>query len=479
MGNGPGVAMLGQLPQQKEKDSGTPGARLMRKSFIAAMIVLTLMVPAVAQQEEPLSLQQAVAIALEHNPQHKAAMAETHAAKADVKEAQSFFFPRITFSEAATRSNDPVYVFGTRLRQSRFTAADFALNRLNNPTPISNFATRFGGQWNIFDSFSTTFNARKARELKAASAERLARADQVIAFRVIQSYYGVLFAQRQAELAEHAASTAQAVVDQSRSRFEAGTTVESDYLSAQVDLASRQQELVRARNSVSIAIAELEMAMGIAVDHKYQLTYQLEERALPGITLAGSEELALKQRSDLKEMAATVRASDAGLQAARSSFGPRINVFAASELDNVSPFANGSNNWTAGAELQFDLFSGGQKTATVSRDRAGLDRMQALKQAAQDGIRLEVRRAYYDYDTARQMVAVTKASIAQAEEGLRIVGNRYQAGMTTITDLLHAEDAARTARTNYWQAVHQYLVSYASLELATGSLNSQSPVVMP
>ena len=83
----------------------------MRINLIVWMIALGLSAPAVAQQEEPLSLQQAVAIALERNPQHKAALAETRAAKADVKDAQSFFFPRITFSEAATRSNDPVYVF--------------------------------------------------------------------------------------------------------------------------------------------------------------------------------------------------------------------------------------------------------------------------------------------------------------------------------------------------------------------------------
>src|SRR6476469_6377813 len=178
----------------------------MRKSFIMWMIALGLAGPAVAQQEQTLSLQQAVAIALERNPNHKAVMAETRAARADVKEAQSFFFPRITFSETATRSNDPVYVFGTRLRQSRFSAADFALNRLNNPKPIGNFATRFGTQWNVFDSFSTTFNTRRARDLKSAAAERLARADQVILYRVIQSYYGVLFAKRQVELAEHAAS---------------------------------------------------------------------------------------------------------------------------------------------------------------------------------------------------------------------------------------------------------------------------------
>jgi outer membrane protein TolC len=105
--------------------------------------------------------------------------------------------------------------------------------------------------------------------------------------------------------------------------------------------------------------------------------------------------------------------------------------------------------------------------------------MQALKQSAEDGIHLDVRRAYYDYDSAQEMLSVTKTAITQAEEGLRIVTNRYRAGMNTITDVLRAEDGARNARTNYWQAVYHYIVSYASLELATGSLNSQSPVVTP
>lgn len=451
----------------------------MRADIIAGTIGLLLTVSAVAQQGEPLSLRQAVAIGLERNPQHKAALAEAHVARADAKEARSFLWPRITFSETATRSNDPVYVFGTRLRQSRFTAADFALNRLNNPTPIGNFATRFAGEWNVFNSFLTTFNLRKANQLKLAASERLARADQLIVYRVIQAYYGVLFAHKEVELAEHAASTAQTILNQSRARLDAGTAVESDYLAAQVDLASRQQDLVRTRNQLALANAELNMSMAVAADHPYHLTDELGERPWPATTLSQAEDRALHQRSDLKEAAAEVKAGEEGVHAARSSFGPRINIFADSELDNVSPFANGSNNWTAGAELQFDLFSGGQKAASVSRARANVEHINALKQAAEDGVRLGVRRAYYEFDSSRQMLEVTKAAIAQAEEGLRIVSNRYGAGMTTITDLLRAEDAARAARTNYWQAVYHSIVSYASLELATGSLNSQSAVVTP
>lgn len=85
-------------------------------------------------QREPLTLQQSVMIALERNPQRKASLAETRVTRASQKEAQSAYLPRLTFSEAAAISNDPVFVFGTRLRQNRFTAADFALNQFKQQT---------------------------------------------------------------------------------------------------------------------------------------------------------------------------------------------------------------------------------------------------------------------------------------------------------------------------------------------------------
>jgi len=82
-----------------------------------------------------------------------AALADQKAASAEIKEARSGLLPKIVFSESATRGNDPVYAFGTRLRQGRFTADDFALNRLNYP-PDRRFTTRFSGQWTLFDSFA-------------------------------------------------------------------------------------------------------------------------------------------------------------------------------------------------------------------------------------------------------------------------------------------------------------------------------------
>jgi outer membrane protein len=74
----------------------------------------------------PLKLHDAASIALEKNPLRKAALADTKTTSAGVREAQSFLMPHVTFSEQATRANDPVYVFGSKLRQQRFTTDDFS-----------------------------------------------------------------------------------------------------------------------------------------------------------------------------------------------------------------------------------------------------------------------------------------------------------------------------------------------------------------
>ena len=105
--------------------------------------------------------------------------------------------------------------------------------------------------------------------------------------------------------------------------------------------------------------------------------------------------------------------------------------------------------------------------------------MIAMKQAATDGVRLEVRRAYFDVDASRQQVEVSRTAISQAQESLRINQDRYDTGLITITDLLSAEESNRRSQTDYWEALYHFHTSYANLELASGTLNPQSPVVTP
>lgn len=447
------------------------------------ILALLLAWPGSAQETQgntPVTLQQAVNIALEKNPQRKAALADTKAASADVREARSILFPHITFSETATLGNDPVYVFGSRLRQQRFTAADFALNALNTPGSFGNFSTRFGGTWNLFDSFASWRQVNRAARMKDAAGQQLERTDQEIVFQVVDSYYGVLLARKQLEVAEQAMKTGQAILDRSKDRFESGVVVESDFLNAQVRMATRKQELIRAQNNLALARAQLSASMGVSTENLFEPAEALAERNLPATSLEEVEKKALEMRPDLKRIRSAEAAQQESVSISKSSFGPRVSAFGNWEVDNPTFAAGGGgNNWLAGIEVQFDLFQGGAKRAQRSHEQAVQDKVAAMREMATDSVRLEVRKAYYDLDTARQQIEVARAAIAESQESLRINQNRYDSGLSTITDLLAAEEAVRSSQTDYWEAVYRYHTGYANLELVSGILNSQSPVVTP
>lgn len=433
-----------------------------------------------APQPSPLTLRQAVNIALEKNPQRKAALAETRAALADVKQAKSFLLPRVTFSETATAGDDPVYVFGSKLRQERFAASDFALNVLNTPLPFGNFTTRFGGTWNLFDSLASWRSVNRAEREKDATDRQLERTGQEIVFRVADSYYAVLLAQKQLDVARQAMQTAEVILERSKNRVESGVVVESDSLSAQVRLATRKQELIRAQNNLAMARAQLSIAMGLSTQSEFEPSDALAERNLPATPLEELEKQAIETRPDLKRIRSEESAQQESVSIAKSSFGPRVNAFAGWEADNPTLFAGGGgNNWLAGIEVQFDLFEGGARQAELSRARAMQDKVAAVKEMATDAVRLEVRKAYYDVDASRQQIEVAHAAIADSQESLRINQDRYEAGISTVTDLLAAEDAARRTQAEYWETLCHYFTSYAALELAGGTLNPQSPVVTP
>jgi outer membrane protein TolC len=454
----------------------------LRLNFVLGLAVgATILGEASAQSSSsPLTLHDAVAIALEKNPLRKAALADTRVASADTQTARSFLLPHLSFTETATRGNDPVYVFGSRLRQEHFSQADFALNRLNRPLPFANFATRFGGAWNLFDSFASWRGLTRARLMDQAAKHQLDRTEQQVVFQVIESYDEVLLAAKQLDVAEYATRIAQSIVERSQVRFESGVVVESDLLTAKVRLASRQQEAIHARNNLALARAQLNTSMGVPIESSFDLTQTLSEPQLPALALQELESTALGSRPDLKRIAAQQDAQRQTVSMAKSSFGPQLNAFAGWELDNPTFLSGGGgNNWVGGLELKVDLFQGGAKRAEWYRQRALEEKSSAMKQAATDRVRLEVRRAYYDVDASRQQMEVAHASIAQAQDSLRINQDRYETGLVTITDLLSAEDASRRSETDYWEAVSRLRTSYAGLELATGTLNSESGAVMP
>jgi outer membrane protein len=248
--------------------------------------------------QEPLTLRQAIEQALAQSPEAAVAHAGNEETKSAAMMARIQLLPQLNFTEDISRGDDPVYAFGTRLRQRQFTQADFALSALNRPQPIGNLSTRFSGSWTAFDSFKTQREIHRADLLKSSSASSAKAVDQQIVLHVIKAYQSVLFTQRQIEVAQHEQQTAAALLESAEDHVKAGLAVESDRMSAQVNAAARQEELIAAKGDLELAWAELREAMGTP-ELQASTLKPIEAHAFPQKSLEEELATATKMRPDL------------------------------------------------------------------------------------------------------------------------------------------------------------------------------------
>jgi outer membrane protein TolC len=429
--------------------------------------------PSSAVQAPSLTLRQAIEQALGKNPDASMAQADLKAAKAGVTQARTGLLPRLNFAEDISRGNDPVYVFGTRLRQQQFTAADFALNSLNKPTPIGNFATRFSGSWMLFSWFGTQEQIHGARFAAGSAAAMSDEANQAIVLRVVQAYQAVLYAQRRVDVAQHEQATAEALLADAKTKVRAGLAVDSDMLSAQVNLSERQEARIAAEGDTDVAWAELEAAMGADTSSPRATLQPIEARSFPDGVLTDDIASALKARPDLNALRQQTSGHSAAAKSARDSLAPTVSAYGNWELDNPNFTGGGGNNWIAGVQLNLDILPLA-KRAQLAQERAAQQKAEAQERAGEQQIRLAVNRAWTEHHTAERIVATAQASMEQSAESLRIVQNRYKAGLATMTDLLRAEDAQRRSQNDYWRAVFGNTVAYAALMYSTGTLTLDS-----
>src|SRR5208283_3102396 len=239
------------------------------KKVSAVILFLALASLAHAQEKavaQPLTLEQAVHLALQQNPAFQTSADEAEARRARLKQVQASWYPRFDFHQDFTRGNNPVYVFGTKLTQRQFSSADFGLNSLNTPTPLDNFQTRIDGQWILFDSGKTVFHQRSGKRLVTAADFETEQARQDLILEVLRAYFGVLVLKENAKASDEAVKTAETSAQRMESMHKAGLLVDSDLLSAKVFVSQMKDRQIRAQNDLAVAEMRLAREMGLALD---------------------------------------------------------------------------------------------------------------------------------------------------------------------------------------------------------------------
>jgi outer membrane protein TolC len=432
------------------------------------LFLLLCMEALAAVAQEQLTLRQAINQALGQSPEAAIARAGNQDAKAGAAMARTALLPQLGFTEDISRGDDPVYVFGSKLRQHQFTQADFDVNALNRPQPIGNFSTRFSGSWMAFDSFKTQKQIHRADLFKQSASSSAMAVDQQIVIQVVGAYQQVLYAQRAVDVAQHELETAAALLNSVDDHVKAGLAVESDRMLAQVNIAERKQELIAAQGDLELAWASLREAMG-APDLKEAELKPIEPHTFPQGALDEEIATAVKTRPDLMALGQAQSAQESAVSAAKSEFGPRVSAYGNWEEDRTSFAGSGGNNWVAGMQINVDILPFG-KRAQLARESAAKQKIDAQVAATRQHLRLQVSQAHIHRKTAELSLETARAAMSDSAESLRILKNRYSAGLANITDLLRAEDAERESQSNYWHAVYGNAMAYSELLYATGTL---------
>lgn len=440
-------------------------------------LLLLVCLARVGLAQDTLSINEAVKRALDKNPAIEASGDAEKSAQARVNQARSGYLPKVNYSESWMRSDNPVFAFSSLLEQHQFGPQDFQIGQLNRPGFMNDFQSVVTADQPLYDAGKTKLAVKSAELARSMSGEDTRGARMRVIAGAARAYYGVQVTEAQLQTAREAIRSAQADLERAQARLGAGMATDADVLSIKVHVAAVKEQEIKTAANLEVAQAALNDVMGLPLDTPHTLTTALAPVAVPVLPLGDWEHNGVANRPDVKETKLATELARTQVADARSNWLPQVGFHAAFEADRQQFYERGGANWLVSLGLRWNLFNGFADKSKIEESRFALHRSEAIARQADSTIRLEVRRAYADLQAANERIEAARVSVTEAEESLRISQNRYEAGLSTVTDLLRVEVALLDSRTRYVAAVHDERVAATMLEMAAGTLNADSEVL--
>ena len=284
----------------------------------------------------------------------------------------------------------------------------------------------------------------------------------------VQAYYQYLEAIKLAEVQAQSVTDYASHLNNVQQQFDAGIVAKLDVLSSNVSLANAKQKSIAADNTRDVAEANLNNIMRVPMN----TTLNPLDKNFPqpefDLTMEQAILMAQKYRWELVEADYGVKAAEASLRSKKADYLPTVSVGGGYSWKEASVTAVDKDDWAVQGGLSWSLWDGGATQASVKKADAAVKTAQETLLQAREKIELEVRQDYLNVLSYKEQIRAAEASVAQAEEAYKIATVRYSSGVGINLDVLDAELALNTARTNYITALYNYNIGLATLEHAMG-----------
>jgi len=438
-----------------------------KKLIIAAFAALA--IPSlVCAADGPVTLREAINLALADSHLLKAAHYEKLAAEGMVAAGRSRYFPRLSLQSGAVLSNSPSRVFMMKLDESRIDpGADFAANTLNNPSARGDFYTSLSLEQPLVD-FSIGTGLQLAGKEGEVRESVLQLKQEEIAFKVFQAYLEIRRARAYETIAGQAVADAHEHQRLAEVRSNNGVGLKSDELRARTASAEAEGQFIKAHNDLLLAKMHLNNAVGGKAGEALDIVDETQQMQL---TLGKNEliQLGLVSRGDLKVVGQEVEKAGLGVESAENAYLPTVYASAAYQInDRDMPLGMDKDAWTIGLNLRWELFDG-------FRRKAEKNSALAIKSAADENLEnyrkeviLQIHESYLRRDEVGKRLEVARNARQYADESVRLIGKRFENSIATMVELLDAQTALDKARANLVEVENLYALATARIYYSAG-----------
>ncbi len=313
-----------------------------------------------------------------------------------------------------------------------------------------------------------SINAARAASQSVKSAEYTFKdARDLVVLAVGYTYLQAIADEARIETAEAQVKTAQALYDQANDQVTAGTSPAIDGLRAKVELQTRQQQLIQAKNNLAIQKLTVARVIGLAPGQEFEFTDKSPYQPFEGITVDEALKRAYATRSDYQATLSDVRAAQLSRKAAAAGYYPSLSFSADYGTGGTHP-SNATPVYDVRGTLSIPIFLGGSVHGDVLQADARLEESRERLDNLRAQIDSDVRTALLNLQSSAEQVAVARSNIDLAEETLVQSRDRFVAGVTDTVEVVQSQELVASAHEQYISSLYSFNFAKISLARAIG-----------
>ncbi len=419
-----------------------------------------------AQARQQVTFEDALQIALQRNVDLQKTRRNLDLQGTAVRSARADFLPNLNFSV------NPNQQYGL--------AFDQTAGKLVSETSES-MSMGLSTGITLFDGFGNTNTLRQARSSYDAAEYSLERTRQEILSRVALQYLQVILDREQIRIQEENLSAQRQLLARIEEFIRVGSRPISELYQQEAQVAQNELQLLNAERAYQLSQVQLIQVLQLDPLGDYEFVAPpTEELSLAPRTydLQDLFNQAYENRADLKSQRASITASGYGVQVARASALPSLDlsgnvrtVYSSQRVFSFSDQLRDNRGGSVGLSIRVPIFNRFQVQSAVERAEVQESNSRLDYQALQQRVALEVRQAHLDYLTAQKQLDVTEKQLRSAEQALAAEQERYNVGASTLVELTQSRAAYEQAAGNRVTAIYTYLTRNRLLDYYTGAID--------